>query len=78
MSLQTVKKHVRSIYRKLEVTSPAEAVAKATALGLLPFDFAPLLQPMRDRRELNYNPLAQALLTGISNGQQEGWAEPMQ
>jgi len=35
ISLNTVKTHTRELYRKLRVTSQAEAVARAEALGLL-------------------------------------------
>ncbi len=35
LSVNTVKTHTRSIYRKLGVTSRAEAVARANALGLV-------------------------------------------
>ncbi len=35
ISLNTVKSHTRELYRKLGVTSQPEAVARATALGLL-------------------------------------------
>ena len=34
ISLNTVKTHIRELYRKLGVTSRAEAVARAEALGL--------------------------------------------
>ena len=33
--MNTVKTHVRELYRKLGVTSRADAVARAEALGLL-------------------------------------------
>lgn len=36
VSLNTVKTHLRSIYRKLEVTNRADAVERARTLGLLP------------------------------------------
>ena len=36
VSLNTVKTHLRSIYRKLGASSRAEAVERARALGLLP------------------------------------------
>jgi LuxR family maltose regulon positive regulatory protein len=36
VSLNTVKTHLRSIYRKLDATSRADAVAQARTLGLLP------------------------------------------
>lgn len=36
MSVNTVKTHLKSIYLKLDVTTRAEAVARARALGLLP------------------------------------------
>jgi ATP/maltotriose-dependent transcriptional regulator MalT len=35
ISLNTVKTHTRELYRKLDVTSRADAVARAWALGLL-------------------------------------------
>jgi ATP/maltotriose-dependent transcriptional regulator MalT len=35
ISLNTVKSHARSIYRKLNVDSPDQAVERASALGLL-------------------------------------------
>jgi hypothetical protein len=35
ISLNTVKTHTRELYRKLDVTSRADAVARADALGLL-------------------------------------------
>ena len=35
LSLNTVKTHTRSLYRKLGVTSREEAVERADALGLL-------------------------------------------
>ena len=35
ISMNTVKTHVRELYRKLGVTSRADAVARAEALGLL-------------------------------------------
>jgi ATP/maltotriose-dependent transcriptional regulator MalT len=35
ISLNTVKTHTRELYRKLGVTSRADAVARAEALGLL-------------------------------------------
>jgi LuxR family maltose regulon positive regulatory protein len=35
VSVNTVKSHLRSIYRKLGVTSRAQAVRRARALGLL-------------------------------------------
>ena len=35
ISLNTVKTHTRELYRKLDVTSRADAVARAEALGLL-------------------------------------------
>jgi LuxR family maltose regulon positive regulatory protein len=38
LSVNTVKTHTRSIYRKLGVTSRGDAVARATALGLLTGD----------------------------------------
>ena len=38
LSLNTVKTHTRSLYRKLGVASREEAVARATALGLLDGD----------------------------------------
>ena len=33
--MNTVKTHTRELYRKLDVTSRADAVARAEALGLL-------------------------------------------
>jgi LuxR family maltose regulon positive regulatory protein len=36
VSVNTVRSQVRAIYRKLEVTSRAHAVASARELGLLP------------------------------------------
>jgi LuxR family maltose regulon positive regulatory protein len=36
VSLNTVKTHLRSIYRKLDVSSRADAVQRARELGLLP------------------------------------------
>jgi LuxR family transcriptional regulator, maltose regulon positive regulatory protein len=36
VSLNTVKTHLKSIYRKLGVSSRSEAVAAARTLGLLP------------------------------------------
>lgn len=36
VSLNTVKTHLRSIYRKLDATNRADAVARARTLGLLP------------------------------------------
>ena len=35
ISLNTVKSHTRELYRKLDATSRADAVARAEALGLL-------------------------------------------
>ena len=35
LSVNTVRTHSRSIYRKLNVSSRADAVARADALGLL-------------------------------------------
>ena len=35
ISMNTVKTHTRELYRKLGVTSRADAVARAEALGLL-------------------------------------------
>ena len=35
ISMNTVKTHIRELYRKLGVTSRADAVARAEALGLL-------------------------------------------
>lgn len=35
ISLNTVKTHTRELYRKLDATSRADAVARAEALGLL-------------------------------------------
>ena len=35
ISLNTVKTHIRELYRKLGATSRADAVARAEALGLL-------------------------------------------
>ena len=35
LSANTVRTHTRAIYRKIGVNSRAEAVARATALGLL-------------------------------------------
>ncbi len=35
ISLNTFKTHTRELYRKLDVTSRADAVARAKALGLL-------------------------------------------
>ena len=72
----TVKKHFDNLYAKLEVDNPQEAVAKAVALGLLTFDFADLVQPMRDRRDLNFNTLAHLLLHGTDAGREQGWNEP--
>jgi LuxR family maltose regulon positive regulatory protein len=36
VSVNTVRSHVQAIYRKLQVTSRAEAVTHARQLGLLP------------------------------------------
>ena len=41
ISLNTVKTHTRELYRKLHVTSRAEAVARAEALGLLDLTESP-------------------------------------
>lgn len=41
ISLNTVKSHIRELYRKLGATSQAEAVARAEALGLLESDQSP-------------------------------------
>ena len=38
VSRNTVKSHVKSLYRKLEVSSRADAVERARELGLLPRD----------------------------------------
>ncbi len=73
----TVKKHFDNLYAKLEVDNSQEAVAKAAAFGLLSFDFADLIQPMRDRRELNFNPFAAVLLNSARMGREQGWVEPM-
>ena len=35
MSVNTLKTHLKNIYRKLEVTSRGEAIERAEALGLL-------------------------------------------
>jgi DNA-binding CsgD family transcriptional regulator len=36
MSINTVKTHIKSLYRKLAVNSKTEAVFEATRMGLLP------------------------------------------
>jgi LuxR family maltose regulon positive regulatory protein len=41
LSVNTVKTHARGLYRKLGVSSREEAVARATALGLLAADESP-------------------------------------
>jgi len=41
ISLNTVKTHTRELYRKLDVTSRADAVARAEALGLLDLPESP-------------------------------------
>ena len=41
LSMNTVKTHARALYRKLGVSSREEAVARATALGLLAADESP-------------------------------------
>jgi LuxR family maltose regulon positive regulatory protein len=41
ISLNTVKTHTRELYRKLHVTSRAEAVARAEAVGLLDLTESP-------------------------------------
>jgi LuxR family maltose regulon positive regulatory protein len=41
LSPNTVKSHVRMIYRKLSVASRADAVARATALGILGKSLSP-------------------------------------
>jgi ATP/maltotriose-dependent transcriptional regulator MalT len=38
VSRNTVKSHVKSLYRKLEVSSRADAVERAREVGLLPRD----------------------------------------
>lgn len=72
----TVKTHMKNLYAKLEVDNPQKAVAKAAALGLLPFDLADFIQPMRDKRVLNYSTLAYALGRAFPS-QPEEWAEPL-
>ncbi len=72
----TVKTHIRNLYAKLEVDNPQEAVTKATALGLLPFDFAKLVHPEGIAIDVDFNAFANACLTGAGCGQQ-GEAEPM-
>ena len=41
ISMNTVKTHVRELYRKLGVTSRADAVVRAEALGLLDLPESP-------------------------------------
>ena len=41
ISLNTVKTHARELYRKLDATSRADAVARAEALGLLDLPESP-------------------------------------
>ena len=38
VSRNTVKSHIKSVYRKLEVSSRADAVVRAREVGLLPRD----------------------------------------
>ncbi len=58
----TVKRHIRNIYVKLEVNNPSEAVAKAAALGLLTFDLAELVLPMVDGKNLDMTHFADMFL----------------
>lgn len=66
ISAKTVKTHVDNIYNKLEVNTSEEAVAKAAFLGMSSFDIASVVQPLRDRLELDYTPFGYILLNAIS------------